>query len=91
MGKGGSFLAAHNVIIKLTFESETPISPAGTMRVTYGEEAKGNYVRHMAGKTAEPSRKAWLATDKSCALMSLSLLYPLTSTASLRTFTASEQ
>lgn len=60
IGKGGSFLAAHNVVIKLTFESETPISPAETMRVTYGEEAKRNYMRHTAGKTAEPSVKAWL-------------------------------
>ena len=59
MGKRGSFLAAHNVIIKLTFESqsETPISPAETASVTYGEETERIYMIHMAGKTAEPSLK----------------------------------
>lgn len=40
VGKCGSFLAAHNVLNKLTAESQsgTPTSPAETASVTYGEE-----------------------------------------------------
>lgn len=73
MGKCSSFLAAQNIIIKLTLgsTSETSISPAETMSTSYRKETKRNYMMDMAGKTAKPALKPELATDTSQALVSL--------------------
>lgn len=90
LGKRGSFLTAQNVVVKLTFESQWETDPHQPWRENVRlreEKPKGSSVTHMAGKTAEHPWKPQLATDTSCAL--ISVLCPLVSTSSPCTFTAS--